>query len=68
MEKDKIEVKPPTELERQVEILKNRGLFVDNDTEAIRTLEHINYYRLRGYYIHLQKEDVFEKVCPLIRL
>ena len=61
MEKEKIAVKPPTELEKQVEILKNRGLFFDNDTEAIRTLEHINYYRLRGYYIHLQKEDVFEK-------
>lgn len=61
MEKVKIAIKPPTELEKQVEILKNRGLFFDNDTEAIRTLEHINYYRLRGYYIHLQKEDVFEK-------
>ena len=61
MEKAKIAIKPPTELEKQVEILKNRGLFFDNDTEAIRTLEHINYYRLRGYYIHLQKEDVFEK-------
>ena len=44
MEKEKIAVKPPTELEKQVEILKNRGLFFDNDTEAIRTLEHINYY------------------------
>lgn len=61
MEKAKIAIKPPTELEKQVEILKSRGLFFDNDTEAIRTLEHINYYRLRGYYIHLQKEDIFEK-------
>lgn len=53
MEKAKIAIKPPTELEKQVEILKKRGLFFDNDTEAIRTLEHINYYRLRGCVIYV---------------
>lgn len=52
-------VKPPTELGEQVRILKERGLFIENETEAVQILEHINYYRLRGYYIHLQKDDKF---------
>lgn len=46
--------KPAKTYEEQLAILKSRGLFVGNDAEAIDSLSHLNYYRLRGYYIHLQ--------------
>lgn len=46
--------KPPTTLERQIEILSERKLFFDDELQAKRILEKTNYYRLRGYYIHLQ--------------
>lgn len=48
--------KPPTDLEQQVALLEARGLHISNEKEAARTLNSINYYRLRGYYIHLQDE------------
>lgn len=35
----------------QVALLKQRGLVVPDEQKAIETLEHISYYRLRGYYI-----------------
>lgn len=49
--------KPPTTLDEQIEILQNRKLFIDDEYQAKRILEKTNYYRLRGYYIHLQVKD-----------
>ena len=37
--------------------MKSRGLIVENEDAALKILECTNYYRLRGYYIHLQKEN-----------
>lgn len=51
------QVKPAKSLEEQLQILKNRGLVVEDDAEALKVLERSNYYRLRGYYIHLQNPD-----------
>ena len=51
------QVKPAKSLKEQLQILKKRGLAVEDDAEALRILERSNYYRLRGYYIHLQKTD-----------
>lgn len=51
--------KPATTFEKQVDILRGRGLFIGNDQEAIDLLERLNYYRLRGYYIHLSPNDKF---------
>lgn len=57
---DKIEnnisVKPPATYNEQVQILKSRGLIISDDVAAAEKLEYINYYRLRGYYIHLQEK------------
>lgn len=53
------QVKPATTYEEQLAILKSRGLHVDCDAAAVRTLSSVNYYRLRGYYCHLQKQDQF---------
>ena len=49
-------VKPATTHAEQVNILKSRGLKIADDEDAAKILEYTNYYRLRGYYIHLQKD------------
>jgi abortive infection bacteriophage resistance protein len=55
--KTPITVKPPTTHEEQVNILKSRGLIIGDAEEAAKVLEFTNYYRLRGYYIHLLKDN-----------
>ncbi len=54
---DTVMVKPQKTLEEQIAILKSRKLFIEDDTKAISILEQCNYYRLRGYYIHLQEKN-----------
>lgn len=56
-EKTEISVKPAKNFEEQIEILRTRKLYIENNADAIRVLERSNYYRLRGYYIHLQEDD-----------
>lgn len=51
--------KPPKTVEEQLQILKDRGLTVGNEEQALLTLQSLNYYRLRGYYIHLCNGDAF---------
>lgn len=51
-----VPVKPPTTLDKQIEILKSRKLYIEDDEAAMSVLESSNYYRLRGYYIHLQEK------------
>lgn len=68
-----VTVKPATTIEQQVNILKSRGLEIQDEAEAAKVLECTNYYRLRGYYIHLQKEGSddfiegtsFNQICAL---
>lgn len=61
--KPQVVVKPPTTHEEQVNILKSRGLIFGDEEKAAQILEYTNYYRLRGYYIHLLKDgsDDFQK-------
>ena len=42
--------KPPLSIEAQLQLLKNRGLIIENDEQAKFYLKHIGYYRLRGYF------------------
>ncbi len=42
--------KPIVSLQRQVEILADRGLTIDDQNLAIQQLKYIGYYRLSGYY------------------
>ena len=51
-----VTVKPPTTHEDQVRIFKSRGLIFADEEKAAEILEYTNYYRLRGYYIHLLKD------------
>lgn len=46
-------------LDEQVEILKSRGLRIDNEVEAKTFLMKNNYYRVSGYSLTLRKNDCF---------
>lgn len=37
-------------LQQQIDILKQRGLIIENEAEAISTLDSISYFRLAGYW------------------
>lgn len=43
--------KPPTTLDEQIELLRRRGMRVTDDDRARHYLAHLNYYRLRGYWM-----------------
>ena len=67
-------IKPAKTFEQQVDILINEhGLIVEDRDKAIETLHRINYYHLRGYYIHwMDKEQkrfnpgiTFDMICSL---
>ncbi len=47
--------KPALSLEEQVDLLIARGLAVPDRAKAIRLLSHISYYRLRAYWLPLEK-------------
>ncbi len=38
----------------QIELLKDRGLIIENEQEAINFLKYTNYYRLSSYMRHYQ--------------
>ncbi|WP_144264380.1 Abi family protein [Polaromonas sp. C04] len=43
--------KPPLKVPEQIELLKKRGLTIEDESKAIRVLQHVNYYRLRAYWL-----------------
>ena len=40
---------PPTSISHQINLLRQRGMSVSNQTEAERFLSNVNFYRFRGY-------------------
>ena len=46
-------------LERQVEILKSRGLIIEDEADAKEFLLKNNYYRVSGYTLSLRRNDQF---------
>lgn len=52
-------IKPPTTFEEQIEILKIRGLIIEDEDFAFRILRKINYYRLSSYSLSLKHNDEF---------
>lgn len=43
--------------EQQLQLLKNRGLFISDDTQALQWLKEKNYYRLSAYSLTLRHKD-----------
>lgn len=58
----KVYTKAPYTFEKQIDLLKSRGLEIENEEKAIAYLQGINYYRLSAYFLPYQKaKDTFEK-------
>ncbi len=54
--------KPALTFEQQLRLLEDRGLIVHDESLALTCLTNINYYRLRGYWLTIQKpDDSFKK-------
>lgn len=51
--------KPFKSINEQIDILKERGLVIEDIACAYRVLSHVNYYRLSGYTLTLRKNDEF---------
>lgn len=51
--------KPPLSIEQQIGLLQSRGMTIANPDRAARYLAHINYYRLRAYWMPF--EDTAER-------
>lgn len=49
--------KPALTYQQQVDLLKSRGLIIDNEKRAIRHLKNISYYRLSAYMLPFKKVD-----------
>ncbi len=47
-------VKPALRYDEQVALLQSRGMVIDNGAEAVTTLNRLNYYRLRAYWVPLE--------------
>lgn len=43
--------KPPKTIVEQIELLRSRGMRIDDETSAAHYLSHLNYYRLSGYWL-----------------
>lgn len=53
------DVKPFRTIEEQIAILQNRGLIIDDEETARKSLANLNYYRLSAYTLTLRKNDHF---------
>jgi len=51
--------KPPMKISEQIELLKQRGLIVDDEEKLARYLKNISYYHFSIYFKHFQKSDLF---------
>ena len=57
--------KPFKSFQEQVDLLRERGLIIEDKEYAINILKQVNYYRLSGYTLTFRKQDVFN---PDIRI
>lgn len=58
-QQDSPTIKAPATFENQLQILKSRGLIIEDEDFAIRVLQRINYYRLSAYGLSLKKNDQY---------
>jgi abortive infection bacteriophage resistance protein len=50
--------KPFLNIQQQIEKLKSRGMIFEDEQFATKQLENINYYRLSGYWLIYQKNNI----------
>jgi len=51
--------KPPKTIDQQIDILKKRGLIIDDEEKLGRYLKNISYYHFSIYFKHFQTNDYF---------
>lgn len=51
-------------LQQQIDILKQRGLLIDNEKEAISVLDTISYFRLAGYWRLMEADKLTHTFKP----
>ncbi|MCK5505784.1 MAG: Abi family protein [Thermodesulfovibrionia bacterium] len=49
--------KPPLSINKQIDLLISRGMLIADRTRAARYLSHINYYRLRAYWLPFEESS-----------
>lgn len=49
--------KPPLSIDQQIDLLSSRGMIIPDRARAARYLTHINYYRLRAYWMPFEEPD-----------
>lgn len=54
-----VSMKPPLSFEKQLDLMVQRGLVVDDRELAIKRLSETNYYRLRGYWLTYEDNGRF---------
>ncbi|MBL8288001.1 MAG: Abi family protein [Rubrivivax sp.] len=47
--------KPALSVAEQLALLQRRGMVVNHEADAARLLQHVNYYRLRGYWLPFEE-------------
>jgi abortive infection bacteriophage resistance protein len=50
-------LKKPTTYQEQIEILRSRGLIIEDENHAIEMLKRVSYYRLTAYGLSLKQEN-----------
>ena len=56
--------KQPITVEEQIEILKQRGLIIDDEAEAVDVLERVSYFRLACYWRPMELDNVLHVFKP----
>ena len=56
--------KQPITLVEQIDLLKRRGLIIDDEAEAVAVLERISYFRLASYWRPMEQDKVLHVFKP----
>lgn len=56
--------KPPITFAQQVELLRSRGMLVEDQAEAEFYLQHLNYYRLGAYWLPFESDHSTHQFRP----
>ncbi len=56
--------KPATTYDQQIDLLKQRGMVIDDDDTARFYLQHLNYYRLGAYWLPFETDHATHQFKP----
>lgn len=54
--------KKPLSIDEQIEHLKNKNVWFDDELSAKKTLERVSYYRLKGYMLPFKVQDSYYSI------